>query len=414
MSLFGSLFTGVSSLVAQSQSMSMISNNIANVNTTAYKRNVSDFSTLVTATGQNAQFSPGGVRACAKATIDQQGLLQQTTSTTDISISGDGFFAVQHEVDGIQETLYTRAGAFSEDSRGFLRNSAGFYLMGWPLDSNNGLPASSGDLESLTAVNVAFMGGMTRPTTDADITLNMDARQDPAAPGPHFSHTIRVFDTIGAAHDMSLKFTRTAAAPAMDWDLEIFDPEGNSLGVTSLEFDGDGALITPAAGTDGRIKISIAAIDWGNGSNAQDIDLDITDCTQFSGDYNVVFSDQNGADLGLRTGVAVDVDGYVNASFSNGQTAKLYKLPISTFTNPNGLEQRSGNVFSQTLDSGDYNLREANQGGAGQISSSSLEASNVDLAEEFSNMIITQRAYSAGTKVISTADQMLQELLSIR
>jgi flagellar hook protein FlgE len=127
-----------------------------------------------------------------------------------------------------------------------------------------------------------------------------------------------------------------------------------------------------------------------------------------------VFSDQNGAELGLRTGVEIDQDGIVIARFSNGQTSDLYKLPVSTFTASNALAESSGNVYSETSESGSFNLREAGQGGAGLVQGSTVEASNVDLADEFSKMIITQRAYSAGTKVISTADEMTEELLRLR
>ena len=132
------------------------------------------------------------------------------------------------------------------------------------------------------------------------------------------------------------------------------------------------------------------------------------------GPYNVSFVNQNGAELGQRTGISIDSDGYVTASFSNGEFRQLYKLPVATFSNANGLQSRSGNVYAQTTDSGQYNLREAGSGGAGLVQGASLEQSNVDLSEEFTKMIVTQRAYSAGTKVISTADNMLQELMQLR
>jgi flagellar hook protein FlgE len=136
--------------------------------------------------------------------------------------------------------------------------------------------------------------------------------------------------------------------------------------------------------------------------------------TQFAGQYNVISSDQNGAELGLRTGISIDNEGFVTAQFSNGQSSRIYKLAIATFANANGLNELTGNVFRESDTSGSYNLREAGQGSAGNVASGSLEASNVDLADEFSKMIVTQRAYSANTKVISTADQMMQELLQLR
>lgn len=548
MSLFGSLFTGVSALTAQSQSMSVISNNIANVNTVGYKRSESVFSSLVTANGRSAQFSPGGVRANAQSTINQQGLLQQSQSTTDVAISGNGFFAVQRNANGgAQETFYTRAGSFQEDARGFLQNSAGFTLMGWPLDADGNLPAASADTSSLRPVDVAFLGGLTRPTSDAELVVNLDARQDPSAPGPHFNRAVRVFDSLGQAQDLNFNFNKidsptastetsvtgglgapltsgtaltsiagvangdtfdisvgggpattitvgtgagevdnvqellqtisgitgltavidtatgeldirannpgedititdgapgtelatdlgiaTATAPAFTpnaafpdldpsqtpnalgwWEVQITDSGGSVIETGQINFDGSGQL-NAELDNNNQALINLQDIDWGNGSDPQDIDLDFTNFSQFAGEYNVVFADQNGAELGLRTGVRIDEEGFVIANFSNGAQTRLYKLPIATFANPNGLEAQTGNIFRETIESGDFNLREAGNGGSGVVAENSLEQSNVDLADEFSKMIITQRAYSAGTKVINTSDQMLNELMQIR
>jgi flagellar hook protein FlgE len=175
-----------------------------------------------------------------------------------------------------------------------------------------------------------------------------------------------------------------------------------------MEFD-------PVGDPTGDLKLSVTGIDWANNSDpTQSIDIDISSLTQSASDFSVGTINQDGAELGLRTGISIDTDGNVVASFSNGLTQNLARVPIATFTNPNGLQERSGNVYIQTSQSGAYNLRQAGEAGAGKIATSSLEASNVDLADEFSRMIITQRAYSAGTKIISTTDQMLTELLGLR
>ncbi len=420
MSLYGSLFTGVSALNAQSQNMSIISNNIANVNTIGYKRSEGFFETLVTGSNNPSGIAPGGVRANQRATNNQQGLAQQSNSSTDIAVAGNGFFPVVQQVSttatGIQtsETLYTRNGSFTEDSRGFLRNTSGNFLLGWPLDGAGNLPPAPESITSLEPIDVAFAGGLTRPTENAELVFNLDARQDSAVAGPHFTRALRVYDSLGVAQDLSVEITRTAPSPALDWEMVIRDPGGVALSTTALQFDGNGRLTTPAPNANGDVIVTVAGINFGNGSTAQDIDFDITDFTQFAGDYNVVFVDQDGAELGNRTGVSIDREGFVVASFSNGQTERIYKLPLTTFANVNGLEALTGNVFRETTDSGGFNLREPGQGGAGFITPSALEAANVDLADEFSRMIITQRAYSAGTKVITTADQMLEELLRIR
>lgn len=552
MSLFGSLFTGVSALNAQSQSMSMISNNIANVNTVGYKRSEATFSSLVTSETRAARYTPGSVLANREQTIDQQGAIQQTNSTTDIALSGNGFFVVQNEPTGFQESLYTRAGAFSEDSQGYLRNSSGFYLMGWPLDINGNLPAGQADLSSLTAVDVSFLGGLTQATTRAAVALNLDASEGKetfpvsSTAIADFSRGIRVFDSLGQGQDIEMQFVHhesptaysqtavggsgieldtvlasiadvddteeiditvgtdtmtitidstttvqdfidqlyadatigpkihaeltptgelkilsanltesitiadgttvvggtgaatalgfsTTAAPTAPniypdglsrlentpnpngwWQLKLVNSATDAvLGTGSVNFNGDGTL-NAAPDTSGETLVELDDIVWGNGSNPQDIEISIASLTQFSGEYNVIFSTQNGAELGLRTGVEIDEDGIVTARFSNGQSANLYKLPIATFTNVNGMSERSGNVFAESNESGSFNLREAGQGGAGSVEGSAVETSNVDLADEFSRMIIVQRAYSAGTKVISTADEMTEELLRLR
>lgn len=199
MSLFGSLFTGVSALSAQSQSMSMIANNISNVNTVGYKRNEAAFSSLVTQASRSTVYSPGGVRASTEQTVNQQGILQQSASSTDVAISGSGFFVVQASPNGssTQETLYTRAGSFSEDENGFLRNSNGYYLMGWEIGDDGELVNATADVASLTPVSVGFESGRTKQTTQADVVLNLDARQNTGLAGPHFSRSMTVYDSLG-------------------------------------------------------------------------------------------------------------------------------------------------------------------------------------------------------------------------
>ncbi|WP_158047155.1 flagellar hook protein FlgE [Skermanella pratensis] len=433
MSLFGSLFTGVSALSAQSQSMSMIANNISNVNTVGYKRNEAAFSSLVTQASRSTTYSPGGVRASTEQTVNQQGILQQSASSTDVAISGSGFFVVQAKPNGssTQETLYTRAGSFSEDENGYLRNSNGFYLMGWEIGDDGELVNATADVASLTPVSVGFESGRTKQTTRADVVLNLDARQNTALTGPHFSRSMTVYDSLGQAQQLALDFTATTTANT--WTLDISDPAGGNLATPTtsmtLVFGTNGKIdrvatqaanptdmvLDPAGSPTGNLQLNLTDIDWANNSDAtQDITIDITGFTQSASDYSVGTINQDGAELGLRTGISIDADGNVVASFSNGLTQNLARVPVATFTNPNGLQERSGNVYIQTSQSGAYNLREAGTAGAGKIATSSLEASNVDLADEFSRMIVTQRAYSAGTKIISTADQMLTELLQLR
>lgn len=583
MSLFGSLFTGVSGLGAQSQSTAMIANNIANVNTIGFKRSEAAFYSLVTSEGRSSRYSPGTVAVNRIQRVNQQGPIQQTGSTTDAAISGNGMFPVKRDtVDG-QEFLYTRSGSFSEDANGQLRNTAGFALYGWPIDSNGNIPAASGDLSSLRPVNVAFLGGLTRPTSTGEISLNLNASEKDTTlanigtSAANFSRGLTVYDSLGSAQVLTFEYTKTygpqgtsagtigdlaatdnlvtdlgltaghqfsiafdggaptvmtvvagtPAAPgevqtvndiityinaippaavgdpqpiqaflgndgelvfqrsefqggaaqeitianvgpgtaltglgmtagtyasndlnsaAFDngnpasppystegfpafqnlptppnasynnrgwWNLRIVHPDGTTLSNGLLNFNSDGSL-NALPDSSGNIDINLTQINWGNGSSPQNIDLDIERFSQFSGSYNVIFSDQNGAELGLRTGVEITRDGFIVARFSNGASTNLYKIPLVTFANVNGLTEVSGTAYSENELSGEENLREAGTGGAGFLEASTIESSNVDLADEFAKLIVSQRAFSANTKIINTVDQMTEELLRLR
>ena len=590
MSLFGALFTGVSGLSAQSQSMAMISNNIANVNTTGFKRSEASFFSLVTTEGRSSRYSPGTVSVNRVQRVDQQGPIQQTSSATDVAVSGNGFFVVKQDTNNPDvEFHYTRSGSFSEDAQGFLKNTAGFFLYGWPLDSQGNLPAGQGDLSSLVPVDVAFLGGLTRPTTNAELSINLNASEDDyvnvsniggAQVGavslpvqdslaPNFTRGLRVFDSLGSAQDLSIEyrkitgpmaqavsgagivmdrntslttlagvaagdtftidvgaygsqeyiigaaagagqvridtlgdlqdelndnygsgnavdatitssgqlliqarniadsitldetngtplwgvdsllfpgadattydpFTLDSSLPASAtnpygtgqgdfpdfannitpntqgwWELKVKYPDGSPVTSGLLNFNTDGS-INAAPDSSNEIDIELNNLDWNNGSSLQDINIDISRFSQFSGEFDVVYSDQNGAELGLRTGVEIDRDGYVIARFSNGASTKLYKLPIATFSNVNGLAETSGTAYTETELSGQENLREAGRGGSGFLESSTIEGSNVDIADEFAKMIVTQRAFSANTRVINTADQMTEDLIRLR
>jgi flagellar hook protein FlgE len=574
MSLFGSLFTGVSGLGAESQSTAMIANNIANINTVGFKRSEAAFFSLVTTEGRSSKYSPGTVSVNRVQRVNQQGPIQQTSSSTDAAISGNGMFAVKRDASNTQEFLYTRSGSFSEDSQGLLRNSAGFVLYGWPLGTGDTLPNNQGDLNSLQPVNVAFLGGLTRPTSSAELAFNLNADEEDstlanALNGPsNFTRGLTVFDTLGSAQTLTFEFTKvygpqaTAAGTVGDleatdnlitdlglvdgnqftvtvdagapvtfeiwdgvgaapagavqtvndiitavnaipgasaylgndgelmivrdafvggvaqtitvanvvgtpltglgitagvytgndlnsanydnglptdsppysseeypspqflpgdpqyndrgwWQVKIIHPNGSTLNNGLINFNGDGTLNARPDGS-GNIDINLSQIDWGNGSEPQNIDIDIERFSQFAGDYDVIFSDQNGAELGLRTGVELTREGFVVARFSNGATANLYKLPLVTFANANGLQEVSGTAYVENTESGEENLREAGSGGAGFLEASTVESSNVDLADEFAKLIVSQRAFSANTKIITTVDQMTEELLRLR
>jgi len=228
MSLFGSLYTGVSALGAQSQALSMISNNIANVSTIGYKGDNASFSSLVTTTSRGTTYNPGGVRVSTLQTVSQQGLVQGTNSATDIAVSGNGFFVVKDTTnDALQhDPLYTRAGNFSEDNVGYLRNAAGFYLYGWPLDANGDIPAANADIGSLEPVNVAFLNGVATGTTKVELGVNLNSEQELGASSSTFT------DPTDATELTTLL---GGTAPfSMDFNITVQHGDGSADTVTNL------------------------------------------------------------------------------------------------------------------------------------------------------------------------------------
>ena len=565
MSLFGALTSGVSGLVAQSSAMSAIADNITNVNTVGYKKTRVEFETLVTKQASTSFYSPGGVQSRPRNTTDVQGLLQATSSQTDLAISGDGFFVVNESNNPTSndEYLFTRAGSFFMDNEGFLRNTAGYYLQGWPTDPQGDVVLPDGSSAGLTntriisssfleTVNLSGINGTPAVTSEIDVGANLPAN---AGIGQSFKIDVQFFDTLGNTNDSSFIFTKT---DTNEWDLSVDPPSGTAVvnlyddagdiyqSVGQLEFTGipnDGQSLTVTAGAttytydfvtgatgaadrdiqvDGnrtlaqivselrdeinadltgtpvstklgngtsliitgdaanpaisvdasgllsgtvsatletspftvQPKVSTSPAVTFNGDGAPsgfgidkmsvhgfsngaadltdaDLDgdgsLDVVDMTvnlgtlgeadgltQFGSEFTPNFTRQNGAKFGTFSGVTISNDGEVVALFDNGERRPIYKLPVATFVNPNGLGGKSGNVWNATQSSGDPTLRAADNGPAGQIVQSSLEGSTVDIGEEFTNMIVVQRAYSAATRIISTADQMLEELVRIK
>lgn len=414
MSLFGSLYTSVSGLNAQSQALSMISDNIANTSTVGYKSTSAQFSDLVTQAGGSAGFSSGGVTTNTLHNIDLQGLPQQTQSATDLAISGSGFFVVQQSPAAGQATNYTRAGSFSENNQGYLVNTQGYYLMGWQLSPTGALPAATDTLQSLSPVNLNTVSTSLAATTTSALNLNLNASDIPAvAPAVNYTRSLTVYDSLGAAQTIKLDFSKTGANA---WNLKTTSGTPAVSATTALTFTTSGAIssvggvaVPPGPGT-----ISVAGIVWGNGSAAQTISIDLNKVTQESAPYNVTAVTQDGVAYGTQTGVTIDKKGVVSATYTNGLTKTVFQLPIATFAADTQLAPASGGVYTQTQASGAYLLSQAGTGAAGTISPSALEQSNVDLASEFSNMIVTQQAYSANSKVITATNKMLQDLLQVQ
>jgi len=418
MSIYGAMFAGVSGLAAQSNALGMISDNIANVNTVGYKGVSARFSTLVTQAATENHHTPGGVQSSPYTYVARQGLLQGSASGTDLAVAGQGFFVVNEaSTPGFGDDFYfTRAGSFNPDQNGNLVNAAGYYLQGFDL-SNGTPPPSSSTFTGLETVNISNLSGSAAATTGIALGVNLPST---AAVADSFSVTAQVFDSLGNAHDMDVTFTKTAANT---WSWAASDPtldggatsSGTAVGGGDIVFDTDGTPLTlsPAAPS-----IVLSGFTTGAGNATVTLDLGTiagTDgLTQFAGDFTISNIDQDGVRFGNYTGITINEEGIVTALFDNGQRQDIYQLPLGMFRNPNGLEAKTGNVYLETDRSGNFQLNLAGNGGAGDIAPGALESSTVDLAEEFTKMIITQRAYSANTKVITTADEMLDELIRVK
>ncbi len=418
MSIFGAMFSGVSGLNSNSQALGMIADNISNVNTVGYKGTSAQFSTLITEAPSRTTFTPGGVTSVPISSIDKQGLLQSTSSKTDIAVAGSGFFVVNEAAAaGLgNEFFYTRAGSFAADENGDLINTAGYFLQGWPLANGTTLPTNTTVLTGVQTVNVSTLSGTAQASTNITLGINLPSTAAVAATN---SATVQVFDSLGNAHDLQIDFVKAAAN---SWTINVQDPvlagtatvSGTvTAAVRGMTFNGDG---TPATITFPAIAIT----GWTTGATNSTITVNpgtvnLADgITQFAGQFSVSELNQDGLPFGQFAGVTIGTDGTVTALFDNGRQLNIYQLPIASFPNPNGLESVNGNAYRQTTVSGNLLLQQANTGGAGAVAPSALEASNVDLAEEFTKMITTQRAYSASAKIITTADEMLEELIRIR
>jgi len=418
---------GVAGLAANSAALSVTSSNIANVNTVGYKNATAMFSTFLSAT--DGQGASAGVTMRAGQNIIAQGLPTATGSPTDMSIGGNGFFVVATNPGVTASLMYTRAGNFVPDAQGNLVNAAGLYLLGYKLDSAGNVPSDTSDLHP---VNLTSLAGTAEGSTTLSLKANLQASSPTAASyaagdmtagtvTPEFQRTINVYDSQGGNQPISLAFVKTGANT---WAYEAGYAGAaskitgsNPIGTGTVTFNTDGTLanVNGAAPASANFTLNIP---WSaaSGLAAQSIDISLgsvngaAGLTQYDTPSVLNGITTNGSAFGSVTGVSINENGTVTAQFSNGLSWDVYKIPLATFSNANGLGQVSGNAYYATKESGSPSVNLANTGAGGKIQSRTLEASTVDLANEFTNLITTQRAYSASARIITTADQMLQEL----
>jgi flagellar hook protein FlgE len=418
--MIGSLFAGISGLSANSTAMTVIGDNIANVNTTAFKSNKSSFANVLSQSlGGSATGGIGrGVEFWGVSPSWSQGSIEDTSNATDMAINGKGFFMVE---DDSGSAFYTRAGEFSFDKDGSLVNPDGLYVQGYTVSS-----IAADDTVTLGPIeNINVPGESTAPpqaTTTSTLDINLDAG---AAVNDTYSSTQTIYDSLGNGIPLTLTFTKTATNA---WTADVSVPTGivndptTDISITNadLTFDGSGNLLLP--GVDPSITLTnlnngaadmsgINAINWDLFDSAGTTNGDLL---QYAGASTTSFNTQDGYAAGNLRGVSVDEKGFVTGVYSNGQLTPLYQVVLAEFPSYFGLSKMGGNLYAESRASGQAMTGVPLSGSLGSISPSAIEMSNVDLAQEFVKMITTQRAFQANSRVITTSDEILQELISLK
>jgi flagellar hook protein FlgE len=475
MSFNSAMLAGVSGLQANSSSLAAISNDIANVNTVGYKQTQVDFESLVNGgTGQNSSFSAGGVITANQQLVAHQGSMTQTNSPTDLAITGQGLFvtntqpAAPGSANG--QVMFTRAGSFTPDSAGFLKNTAGFYLMGWPANAQGVINTSGTNLSALGPINVDTVAGSVAATTEANVNANLDASQPlsgPAAaagltpPGagaynpatnsmtafsvspatgvqPDFTIQVPVSTSLGGQLNLQVNLLKSSTPNQWYAEIQAVPPSDvvsgaglapGQLATGIVAFNADGTLDTANTTLPSSLNIGASSAgapgagqaNWvaALGVAAQPVTINIGgvsglgDLTQFASPSSVQQVTTDGTPFSNLSAIAINSAGIVSATFANGTTRNIAQVALGTFPNVDGLTAVSGNAYLASNASGAFSLQTAGAGNAGTLTSSALESSTVDLSSEFANLIISQNAYSASSKVITTADQMIQTLMNI-
>ena len=421
MSLSSSFYTALSGLDTHTVAMQVVGDNISNLNTIGFKGSTALFedvlgSAMTTVTGVDQT----GVGAKVSS-IDgnfTQGTLETTGINTDVGITGRGFFVVRDVSTNVN--YFTRAGHFNLDTDGYYVTPHGLRVQGYLYDNTG-----TNLIESLTDIQLTNRTmAAPRVTTEASMVLNLDATEtaltwDPLNPGgtSNYSSATRIYDSLGNAHNVQVYFTKTGPQ-AWDWHAMIdgSDVQGGTAGTPVLY--GNGSL---AYDTNGQLTTAMptalnaaGAVTFANGLAASAATIDFGGSTQYGSPSSVQSLSQDGYASGYLSGVTIAADGTISGNYTNGVTQNIAQLVLGDFVNLYGLAREGSQLYMATSESGDPLYDRAGLGGMGAVSSGMLEEANVDLAAEFIKMMITQRGFQANSKVITTTDEMMAALISIR
>ncbi len=436
MSLYASMTTAISGLSAQSRALGHVADNVANSQTVGFKRTDTNFVSYVTRSTLRTNM-PGSVQARPDYAHSIQGTIQQSENPLAMAIAGGGFFAVAAQRGAVNgqpafdpNPLYTRAGDFRMDRNGYLVNGQGYTLQGWGTNT-------AGELDRARLVPMRVDQSVFNPVATTNVAL---AGNLPAASATGTaSAQMQVYDALGRQHAVDMTWTRGANNV---WSLSLDAPTATTPALGSIEVRfGDAAPPAPPPapatpdGTIGAFGASTGltglntgagnpatiSFDANFGSGVQTMTLNLgtfhgaTGLTQYAtDDFSVRSLEQNGIPLGSFSGVALSENGDLSVNYDNGQIRTIGRVPIVGFSDPDKLQRMDGQAFQRTIESGDARIGDASSIGTGKLVVNSLEGSNVDIASEFSKLILAQRAYTANTKIVTTTDEMLQETVNMR
>jgi flagellar hook protein FlgE len=424
--MFISFNTALSALKATSTAIDVVGNNLANLNTTAYKGSSVSFQDMVTQSlGAGLSSSQVGFGTAPPLAMRQftQGAVQASGGTLDAAIKGDGFFVVRDASSGA--TLYTRAGDFRMDGNGNLQTLTGQSVQGWM--ASNGVVSASGSVTDITLP----IGQLSKPvpTTAFSLNMNLNAAAVAGSANGQFSTSIQAVDSLGRPLVMTVNFTKDADAPNT-WSYQVTIPGDATADGTpgtptellstpgTLEFDSNGVLTSPAA-ADGAIQIDVTGLSDGASDlsitwNLFDPATGTPNLTQIALPSAVSGNAQDGKFPAELLGVGLADGGLLMGQYSNGSQVVLAQLAVASIRNPDSLVAVGQNNYQIGADSALPVIGAAGTGGRGDVVGGALEGSTVDIATEFTNLIRFQRAYQANGKVVTTVDQMSQETISLK
>ncbi|MBI1746409.1 MAG: flagellar hook protein FlgE [Acidobacteria bacterium] len=447
-----SFFAAISGLNANSFSLSVIGNNLANLNTVGFKGSRTNFKDLLSSEGSFNGAGNGiqlglGVTIGGVQNLFTQGSIQTTGVPTDIALQGNGFFVLG--LSGTQGSyVYSRAGNFGVNAQGYLVNNQGYYVQGYGVTLSGTTLTQTGPLSPIRIPVGSLM--TPRPTTQIQMTMNLDATM---RQGDKFVTDISIFDALGQAHKATYTFTRislSGAPPSYSFDITMDGSEinggtpGQAFSLLTgapagaapgrINFDANGRVagitgVTTVSPTNLDVTFPPSMLTFSNGSQlgSNSVTWNVTQSqgasvstssyflTSYASQSSTSIKNQNGFASGTLTSIAVAASGVIQGIFSNGQVSPLAQLALASFANAEGLLKAGDNLFlASGVSSGEPNIGTPGTGTRGNVIGGALEMSNVDIAQEFTQLMIAQRGYQANSRVITTSDEVYQEAINLK